>query len=258
MPETTDQLEEYRRKLLERYETLRGFYDSPGQQQFQQGLEARASGSDVPYTQNVINSQLSQNADAGAAGHASNQNAIQRAFANSGMSGSGLQASATLNSRRRTQAATRTGRNQIRSRADLENFQARERANQQLQSYVAQKYQALASATADESQYLSRLHATGDAENVAQATGTDLTQQPQQAAPAPVQQAPQRPQNSPFYGQNPYLGNIDSGLAQYTRNLGSGATDFGGQRYAADQARREQMRDDWYRRQNIFLSQWGG
>lgn len=136
MPDSS--VEEERRLALDRLRQMQMFYERPEAAQLLQQMQGRASGTDSPYTQGVVNSQLADNADGAAGQVRSEREGIARAFGNAGLSGSGLQMSANINSRRRASALARQGRNQITSRATLANFQARENAQQQVQSYLGQ------------------------------------------------------------------------------------------------------------------------
>jgi hypothetical protein len=182
-----DQLNEIFRRL-----GIQGnFYSQdPQAQQLQQQLSDRASGADAPYNQGTIDRLVGQEADGAAAGFAGEQDQINQFFANSGLSGSGVQGSAVVDARRRANAATRSARRDITSRADLSNFQAKETAQQQLQTYVAQREMAMRDVAAQEIEQRSRIHATGDADQVLQAVspsqgGTNGQPSPATSAPAP-------------------------------------------------------------------------
>ena len=194
-----DKLAEQRDMIFELLKKQLDFYNRPEAVQAQQLLTDRAQGGSVPFGPNVVNAMFADNADAQAAQVAGDAELINRAFANAGLSGSGLQTSAILNSRSRAAGRSRAGRRDITSRAELANFQAKERAQQQLVAFLAQKQAAEQAVAFREADLRSQIHATGDPQNVAQVTGTPpeqvaQAQNPggapaplaQQAAPAPI------------------------------------------------------------------------
>jgi hypothetical protein len=192
-----DKLEEQRRLAFERLQQLRQFYQNPESAQLLTQMQSQASGASAPFSPGVVNAQLADNADASAGQVRNEQDMMSRAFANAGMSGSGLEASAMVNSRRRAAAASRARPRPITTPPELANFQARERAQQQLQTYLQQRQQAEAQAGLAEVDLRSRMHETGDAQNISgQATNPQANQQAAQAA----QQAP-APQRGPNFGQ---------------------------------------------------------
>ena len=154
-----DPLEELRRQrelMLQRNQQQGQFFDTDPQAQALQGffgeqpfqslmslLQGRAQGTDAPFTQDVINAQLGREQDA-AAGQVSGQSdLIRRRFANTGLGGSGAELSALSNVRRRSGQSIRAASRDINSRASLSNFQARERAQGQLQSNLFGQQSAL-------------------------------------------------------------------------------------------------------------------
>lgn len=147
---TVGSLADQRQLILDRIAQLGGFYDTdPVSQRYQQGafgenpeqlllqsqLQGRAGGSDAPFTPSVISALLGQSSDALAGRVANESDLVRQNFANRGLGGSGLEASALVNSRRNASAQQIAGRRDITSRAQLENFQARAQAQQQLQGY---------------------------------------------------------------------------------------------------------------------------
>lgn len=123
------------------FQTLGGMFDSPQFQEHFGNLQARASGADQPFNDQVVASMIGMETGANARS-VQNQDAITRqAMANSGMGGSGLEASQMISARRSASAASRQARSQITSKAHLSNFQARERAQQEIQGYLQQQLQ---------------------------------------------------------------------------------------------------------------------
>ena len=201
--EAQPSLDDHRNMLFSRLQKLSNFYGwDPEAQQLAQQLQGRASGTDAPFGQGTVDRLVGQESSAASAGLGMEQDEIRQYFANAGLSGSGVEGSSLVNARRRASAATRAARRDITSRADLANFQARQDAQQQLQTYVAQRQQALQDAVFQESQYRSQINATGDAQNVNQATsaGQQQAQQPQAQAPAP---APAPAPLTGSHGSNP-------------------------------------------------------
>jgi hypothetical protein len=156
-------VEEEREAALQRLRQMQMFYDKPEASQLMQQLQSRASGADSPYTQDVQNAQLAQNADAAAGQFRFERENMMRGFANAGLSGSGLMMSSMFNSQRRANALARQGRQQITSRAALANYQAREAAQQQVQSYLAQINASKMAAGQAEVDFRSQAREVGDA-----------------------------------------------------------------------------------------------
>lgn len=134
MPDSS--VEEERRLALDRLRQLAAFYEKPEAAQLMQQFQSRANGQDSPYGPDVVNSQLADNSDASAGQVRNERGMIDRAFGNAGLAGSGLQASAHMNSQRRASALARQGRRDITSRASLANYQAKERASQDVLNYL--------------------------------------------------------------------------------------------------------------------------
>jgi len=265
-----DLLAQEREKIFGLYGQAGSFYDNPESQALLAQLQGRASGEAVPFDQQVTSGMYAANADASAGRFGGESDMIRRAFSNAGMGGSGLQAQAMIQSRRKANAATRTGRREITSRAQLENFQARERGQQQVQNFLAQKQQAMQQAQFAEAQARSQQHATGDATNVAQATGTPTAQtQTPSAAPAAAKPDPQvEAMRKRFMGANPFARHIGSGKpggAQYAdanrfgTSFSSGASRLATDtsRWNAQQESYKRQSDDWNRQQANFFSAYG-
>lgn len=162
---STDPLEIQRELMFQSLNSLLGFYDRPEGQALMQQLQARASGQSQPFTPGVVNAQLANNADASAGQFNNERDLIRMAMSNAGLGGSGLEMSALVNSQRQANGMTRAGRREITSRAELENFQAQERAQSQVQSYLAQKQANEAAARAAEVGLRAQMTMEGDAQN---------------------------------------------------------------------------------------------
>ena len=121
---------------------LQGFFDTQNAQDLLGQFQGRASGADSPFSQNVISSLLAGNSDSAAGRVASEQGQINRQFSRQGLGGSGGQLQANFASQRAASRAQRQGRRDITSRAALGNFQARERAQGQVQGFLNQQLQA--------------------------------------------------------------------------------------------------------------------
>lgn len=121
---------------------LQGFFNSPLAQGLQGQLQGRASGAQSPFSPDLIASLIAGSTDANARGVSRDSDMIRRQFANSGLAGSGLEISALVNARRQATSANTQARRDITSRAQLENFQAQERAQAQVQSFLQQRLQA--------------------------------------------------------------------------------------------------------------------
>lgn len=205
-----DLLEEQRNKIFEALAKQMGFYDSADSQGLMQSIMRQVSGQDQPFTQQVVQNMLADNADASAGGYRSNQQMVNRAMANAGLTGSGLEASALMSAQVKAGQAARTGRREVNTRAQLENYSARERAQTQAMNYLAQQEQAKRQVTMAEVGERGKMHATGDATNVAQVTGG----QPGVAAP----QAPQPALSQPTPARPTQYGLSNRTLLQPTQN----------------------------------------
>lgn len=201
MANENDPLEIQRRLMFESLNSLLGFYGRPEGQALMTQMQDRAVGLNQPFTPQVVNNMLGENADATNQSYQSERELIARAMANAGLSGSGLQGSANVNALRKANAATRAGRREITTRAQLENYQAQERAQMQVQSYLAQKQANEAAARAQEVALRAQMTMEGDAANTTAQAGN--YQQPNQgpngqsivAGPSGVQgtSSPQNP-----------------------------------------------------------------
>lgn len=173
-------VEEERRLALDRLRQLAQFYERPEAAGLMQQMSQRASGADAPYTQDVTNSMYADNADASAGQVRNERGLIDRAFGNAGLSGSGLQMSARINSQRRASALARQGRRDITSRASLANYQAREQAQGQVQNYLSQIQGA------QERAGMAEVDFRGQAREVSDAPAQPAAPQQQSAPQTPV------------------------------------------------------------------------
>lgn len=261
---TDDLLAQEREKIFQLLQQAQGLYNSPEASTLLAQLQGRASGEVVPFDNQVTSAMYAANADASAGRVAGEQDMIRQAFSNAGLGGSGLQAQAMVQSRRRANAATRTGRREITSRAQLENYQAKERAQQQVQNYLAQKNAQIQQAMFQEADYRAKQHATGDATNVAQATGGDTQgQAPGQTAAAPAVDPQIAAMRERFMGANPfsnYLGRPNE--AAY--GFGQAYNPTAATRYANDvkqweagKALQDRKAQDWENQRQLFFAQHG-
>lgn len=252
-----DLLEEQRRLLFEALQKAGGFYGSDPNAQNLMGQfmgMTQPGGANGPFTPNVVNAQLATNSDSNAAAFGAQRKLVQRAMANAGLTGSGLEASAIMSAQRQSQAATRTGRQAITSRADLENYQARERAQGMAMNFLQQQAQLQSNALGQEAGYRAQMHETGDATNISSNAGA-ASGQPPSAAPAP---APARPtqygtsNTTPIYNMQQQFGpqygapGAFGPLQQQTPNMG-----LYNQQLQQQQRDRQQLlmnQQDWDRR----------
>ena len=191
-----DLLEEQRKAIFDALQRQGVFYDGADAQALQRSIMNQVSGQDQPFTDQVRQNMLADNSDASASGYQRNQEQINRAMANAGLVGSGLQASALMGAQMQQGMAARQGRREVNTRAQLENYSARERAQTTAMNYLAQQEQAKRQVMNSEVEQRSRMHATGDAENVAAVTGGQgpAAPQPQPVQPALSAPTPARPQ----------------------------------------------------------------
>lgn len=108
----------------------------PNSEELKDMLYARGRGNDVPFTPNVLAGMYSQNADSAAAGFGSERDMVRQSMANQGLTGSGMETASILSAMRAQGQQVRTGRRDITTRAQLENFGARERAQAQIQEFL--------------------------------------------------------------------------------------------------------------------------
>ncbi len=165
-----DLLQQQRDAIFNNFQTLRDqILQNPLQQQLQQQLQSQLAGN-FPLIAQGTTAQLGANADA-AAGFVSNQDDLTRQyFANAGLSGTGLEASQRLNTRRRASALTRQGRQEIVSKDTLNKVQARAATQQQVQASIEAQFRQLAQQVAQENAFRSQITAEGDPRNVAAVT----------------------------------------------------------------------------------------
>ncbi len=187
-------VEQEREAALARLKQMQAFYERPEAAQLLQQFQQRASGQDQPYSQQVQNSQLADNADSAAGQFRWEREQGARQFGNAGLSGSGLQMSNMYNSQRRASALARQGRNQITSRAALANYQAKTAAQQDVQSYLSQMNQAQMQAGQAEVDFRSQAREVTDAPAPAAAPA---------ASPSGVTTNPKNGLTSNYFAPNP-------------------------------------------------------
>lgn len=155
-------LEAERAKLFDALNRQENSYSTAIPVELQGRIMDGVRGVDQPFTPEVVSNMIGVEADASAAGLASEQELIRQAMANRGLGGSGMQASAMVDSQRRASRRTRGASRDIRTRAQLENYQARERAQQRAAAFLAQKEAAERAARLKEADMRSRFEVTGD------------------------------------------------------------------------------------------------
>lgn len=188
-----DLLEEQRKAIFDALSKQGGFYDSGNSNTLMQSIMSQVQGGDQPFTDQVRQNMLADNSDASASGYNRSRDMINQAMANAGLAGSGLQASALFGAQSQQSMAARTGRREVNTRAQLENYSARERAQTQAMNFLAQQQQNAMQTTGMEVEQRGRMYAGGDANNVAAATGQPLPQAPQATTPALSAPVPARP-----------------------------------------------------------------
>lgn len=253
-----DLLEEQRNLIFEALKRQMGFYDSADSQGLMQSIMGMVGGQDQPFTNEVRQNMLADNADASAGGYNSNRDMIQRAMSNAGLTGSGLEASALLSAQTQQGRMARQGRREVNTRAQLENYSARERAQTTAMNYLAQQETARRATTMAEVDQRGKMHATGDATNVAQATGSPTPGQvpgvmPQAPQPALSTPKPARPtqyglSNVTLLQKRPTVvqpfGVAGGGGLQYLQ--GAGQYDQGEvQKQQQDRSYLQQLQADW-------------
>lgn len=102
-------------------------------------LQGQMRGQDVPFTELVQQGLIGRDSDANASALAQQQELIRQQMASAGLSGGGGQLAAQLSAQRAASAAQRSAARDIRTRAELENFQARERARQEVSQLMARE-----------------------------------------------------------------------------------------------------------------------
>lgn len=128
-----------RRQLFDPLNAQLGLYADPYVSDLAAMLNARASGADAPFGPGAASAWAAPQQDANASGLAAQQGQIRSQFARSGLSGSGLEASALLEAKRRAGRAARSIGNAASLQAGLANFEARERAARDAQALIAQR-----------------------------------------------------------------------------------------------------------------------
>jgi hypothetical protein len=128
-----------RQRILQLFSEALGLYDTPDMQNVLGQILGRASGQSAPFTPNVVNSMLGANSDGANGAFASERDLIRQSMANQGLSGSGGETAAILAAIGRQGMNVRAGRREITSRAQLENFGAAERAQQQAVEFLKAK-----------------------------------------------------------------------------------------------------------------------
>lgn len=130
-----------REKILGLFQNDQNFYNQGPANDLRSMLMGRSSGQDRPYSQGVMESMFSQNAQGAAGQFSSERDMLQRSMGNNGLAGSGAETRAIIGAKTRAQHQMQAGRREITSRAALENFNARERAQTQAQSFLGQQAQ---------------------------------------------------------------------------------------------------------------------
>ena len=153
-------LDQGRTAAFGRLHDMRTYYEGQQQQDLLGQMQAAAAGVDVPYTQDVINSELATVSDSVAAAEASNMDLIDQNYAARGQGQSGGAMAAKLTNRRKHQAEGRMGRKNVRQNASQRNTERRIQAQQQ----VAGQFQQAAAQQAQSN--LAEVNMLMQAENV--------------------------------------------------------------------------------------------
>ncbi len=251
-----DLLEEQRKLLFEALQGSGQFYDTnPNAGALMQAIMRQVSGEDSPFTQQVVQNMLADNADAGAASYSRERQGISRAMANAGLSGSGLAANAMNMAQSRNAGATRAGRREVQTRAQLENYNAKVQANIQGMNFLAAQARQRQDAAFQEAGYRSQMHETGDASNMSNQPQQAPQQQPAQPAqPALATPTPARPTQDVNYwgGNSGGFGGAGGSLA------GSGNLAAANATYQSQIQQQERDRQELQRRQIDWDMQYGG
>lgn len=128
-----------REKILSLFQNDQQFYNQGPANDLRNMIMGRAGGSDMPYSQAVTGQMFNDNAAAGAGQFSSERDMLRRSLGNAGLGGSGIETRALIQAKTRAQHQMAQGRREINSRAALENFGARERAQQQAQAFLGQQ-----------------------------------------------------------------------------------------------------------------------
>lgn len=140
----------------------KAFYDQGTAAELEQSLLGQMRGTDSPFSPTVVSNLVARETDAEAGQLRSEQDLIRSRMANSGLGGSGIATSAMLSAQREASKRSRSASRDIRTRAELENFNARERARSQAQSFVQQEAANRAAAIKQEVDLRSRFQVVGD------------------------------------------------------------------------------------------------
>ena len=201
-------------------------------------LQGQMRGQDVPFTEMVQQGMIGQSQDANAAALAQENQLIRQRMANQGLSGGGGELSAMVQSQRQTSAAQRAASRDIRTRAELENFQARERARQEVSQLMAREAAQRMQATNKAADLRSQLEINRTQENTANTEANaallagggvpTLGQRQVPTLPAGLQGMPLTGNGQPqaSYGGVTYLGG--SGVQPFRQTSGNtGYRNFG-------------------------------
>ena len=132
-------LEEQRRLAFGSLAQGAGYFGAPFGQSVQNNISGRMSGADAPYTQAVQDRLFSRQADLAAGQEAGARDMIRSQLGERGMEGSGAALAAMLGAGRERSAANTAALSDIQNRAQLENFAARERAQQAGTDFLSQR-----------------------------------------------------------------------------------------------------------------------
>lgn len=264
-----DLLEEQRKLLFEALQGSGQFYDTNSNAgALMQAIMRQVSGEDSPFTQQVVQNMLADNADAGAASFSRDRQGISRAMANAGLSGSGLAANAMNMAQSRNAGATRAGRREVQTRAQLENYNAKIQANTQGMNFLAAQARQRQDAAFQEAGYRAQMHETGDAQNMSnQGQGQPQQQTAQPAQPALATPTPARPTQwgssnvtlmRPIQDTNYWGGNSGGFGGAGGSMAGSGNLAAANANYQSQIQQQERDRQELQRRQVDWDMQYGG
>jgi len=154
-------LEEQRRLAFGSLGQGAGYFGAPFGQSVQSNIGNRMSGADAPYTQAVQDRLFARQADLAAGQEAGARDMIRSQLAERGMEGSGAGLAAMLGAGRERSAANTAALSDIQNRAQLENFSARERAQQAGTDFLSQRSAGEAPYRLKEADLRSRFEVTG-------------------------------------------------------------------------------------------------
>lgn len=253
-------IQDERENIFRMYDEMRNYYgQDQGWQQLLQQTQNRASGQDVPFTPEVINAIMAQNADGAAGQVASEQDFIRQRMANSGLGGSGLETSAMVNARRAAQKSIRAGRQDITSRAQLNNYQAKTQAQQEARSMFMEQQRANAVAQQGEIGFRAQSRESQDAppEQVQQQPGVDLAAlQKQWGGPNPYERQLRMlgaPNRSDYQAVHSSYG----GMSQITPARMSGDYEAAYQNYENRQQSLTRQAADWNSQRDQIRMKYG-